>query len=94
MLQERLAGDESLRTALLAALREKRDALTEQLRRLDSHWGMEDTVYRFYHQSFKVYAAQAETLRTVALLQSLLPARPLNAWFTQIIRDGTSRAYA
>ena len=36
MLQERFARDESLRTSLLQALREKRDALTEQLRRLDS----------------------------------------------------------
>lgn len=54
---------------------------------------MEDAVYRFYHQSFKVYAAQAATLQTVGLLQSLLPERPLNAWFTQIIRDGTGHTF-
>ena len=91
--QEKLACDEALRTTLLHALREKRAALTEQLHQLDSHWGLEDTVYRFYHQSFKVYRAQAETAATVALLQSLLPGRPLHAWFTQIIREGTSHTF-
>lgn len=90
---EQSAHDDSLRIALTHAMREKHRELSAQLERLDSHWGVEDAVYRFYHQSFKVYAAQAATLQTVGLLQSLLPERPLNAWFTQIIRDGTGHTF-
>ncbi len=85
--------DETHRASLLRALREKRSELSAQLERLESHWGVEDAVYRFYHQSFKVYSAQAGTLQTVSLLQSRLPERPLNAWFTQIIRDGTGHTF-
>jgi len=87
------SSDETHRARLLHALREKRGELTAQLERLDSHWGAEDAVYRFYHQSFKVYSVQAGTLQTVALLQSLLPERPLNTWFTQIIKDGTGHTF-
>lgn len=92
-LQEQAAREEVLRTALIRALREKHRELSAQLERLDSHWGVEDAVYRFYHQSFKVYSAQAATLQTVGLLQSLLPERALNAWFTQIVSDGTGHSF-
>ncbi len=92
-LQEPAAREEALRDRLIHALREKRGELSAQLDRLDSHWGVEDAVYRFYHQSFKVYSVQATTLQTVGLLHSLLPERPLNAWFTQIIRDGTGHSF-
>ena len=54
---------------------------------------MEDAVYRFYHQSFKVYSTQSATPQTVGLLKSLLPDRPLNVWFTQIIYDGTGHTF-
>ena len=37
--------------------------------------GFEDPIYRFYHQSFKVYALQNETARIVRVLQSLAPDR-------------------
>lgn len=92
-LQRKSAHEEASRNALIRALREKHSELSAQLEHLDSHWGVEDAVYRFYHQSFKVYAAQADTLRTVGMLQGLLPERPLNTWFTQIIRVGTGHTF-
>jgi hypothetical protein len=53
-----------------------------------------DGVYRFYHQSFKVYALQEVTLEIVAALQSLAPHRPLNEWFTRIVAEGTGKTFS
>ena len=58
-----------------------------------SHWGFEDPIYRFYHQSFKVYALQDETARIVRVLESLAPDRPLNPWFRQIVEQGTGKSF-
>jgi hypothetical protein len=53
----------------------------------------EDLFYRFYHQSFKVYWLQESTEQLVAVLRSLLPERPLNKWFEQIVREGTGKEW-
>jgi hypothetical protein len=39
--------------------------LTALLEKCNSHWVYEDGVYRFYHQSFELYALQNETLKIV-----------------------------
>lgn len=78
---------------LLAQLRARRDELRALLERCSSHWGYEDPVYRFYHQSFKVYFLQEETLRIVDLLRSLAPDRELNPWFLEILAEGTGRTF-
>jgi len=36
-------------------------------------WASEDLIYRFYHQSFKVFAIQALTITIVDALRALLP---------------------
>lgn len=53
----------------------------------------EDYIYRFYHQSFKVYRLQGMTLKIVERLQALAPNRPLNNWFMQIIHEGTGKEF-
>ena len=50
-------------------------------------------MYRFYHQSFKVYALQETTTRIVTALEGLRPGHPLHPWFAQIVRAGTGRAF-
>jgi hypothetical protein len=60
----------------------------------NGHWAYEDYVYRFYHQSFKVYLLQRHTLRIVEKLQALSPDRELNEWFRQIVVDGTGKTFA
>ena len=67
-------------------------ASLEQILGASDDW--EDLVYRFYHQSFKVYVAQAYTERIVAELQALAPHLPLNVWFMEIVRHGTGREFA
>ena len=64
-----------LEETLLGNLRGRKAELTALLENCSSHWGFEDPIYRFYHQSFKVYSLQEETARIVHVLESLAPER-------------------
>jgi hypothetical protein len=68
--------------------------LENLLEECNSHWGYEDSIYRFYHQSFKVYQLQSSTLKIVDSLQALAPDGKLNPWFMQIVTEGTGRSFA
>jgi len=79
---------------LLDNLKTQRLRLAALLEEASSHWGYEDPVYRFYHQSWKVYHVQARTEAIVKALTDLLPGRPLNSRFSDIIRQGTGHVFA
>ena len=79
--------------ALVRSLRARRDELIKLLDASSSHWGYEDPVYRFYHQSFKVFWLQEQTQAIVGALASLAPDRTLNSWFTEIVNDGTGKVF-
>lgn len=74
---------------LLAQIKDQLPQLEKLLEEVNGHWCLEDGLYRFYHQSFKVCYLEQPTLRVVRALRRLWPGRPLNAWFREIIRDGT-----
>lgn len=78
---------------LLFNLGSRRERLQDLLSRCSDHRGYEDPVYRFYHQSFKVYALQDTTQAIVAELQNLVPGRSLNRWFTRIVAEGTGHVF-
>jgi hypothetical protein len=79
---------------LLRNLREREAELRSQLEAASDHWGYEDPVYRFYHQSFKVYWLQERTRALAHLLGELAPTdAPLDAWFLEIVRAGTGRQF-
>jgi hypothetical protein len=80
--------------ALVEALRARHDELAALFDTYSGHWDFEDPVYRFYHQSWKVYYLQGQTSQIVRVLESLAPDRPLNAWFTQIVAEGTGKTFA
>ena len=84
---------EAAEAALLSSLRERQAALNDLLARNSDHWGYEDPVYRFYHQSFKVHGLQEHTKEIVAALSDLAPGRPLNEWFVEIVKLGTGRQF-
>jgi hypothetical protein len=79
--------------SLLANIKAAMPQLRQLWRDCDDHWGFEDPVYRFYHQSWKVYHLQGRTTAIVAALQALAPDRDLNEWFMQIVRDGTGKRF-
>lgn len=67
------------------------DALLEKV---NDKWVAEDLVYRFWHQSFKVYLLQPTTEAIVALLRELAPGElGLNPWFEEIVKEGTGRKF-
>ncbi|MBI4219337.1 MAG: hypothetical protein HY682_04265, partial [Chloroflexi bacterium] len=53
---------------LFAKLRDSLPKLQKLLEECSDHWGYEDPIYRFYHQSFKVYWLQQTTTRIVEAL--------------------------
>lgn len=79
--------------ALLLNLRRARPDLEKLLQGCSDHRGYEDPVYRFYHQSFKVYSLQHTTRSIVDRLQALAPDRPLNPWFSEIVQAGTGKKF-
>ena len=78
---------------LLKSIKAHLPQLEELLAQAEDRWGMEDSVYRFYHQSFKVYGLQATTQEICKALQDLLPDRAFNTWFSQIVAEGTGHHF-
>lgn len=78
---------------LLSNLRAHHDELRALFEASSDHWRFEDPVYRFYHQSFKVYAVQHSTVAIVRRLDDLVPDRPLHPWFLEVFRNGTGRQF-
>lgn len=79
--------------SLLLNLKRDRPELEKLLAQCSDHWGYEDPIYRFYHQSFKVYRLQQQTKSMVEKLQALAPDLPLNPWFVQIVESGTGKTF-
>ena len=80
---------------LLANLKKERGrkALNALMQSCSGEWTYFDPVYRYYHQSFKVFGLQAKTLELVAALQALAPDRKLNARFMKIVTEGTGKTF-
>jgi hypothetical protein len=78
---------------LLVAAKVKLPELKALLLSVSDHWHYEDPIYRFYHQSFKVYPLQTTTLKIVSQLQALAPHLKLNAYFSKIVAEGTSTSF-
>jgi hypothetical protein len=78
---------------LLSAAKHKLPELKALLASVSDHWGYEDPIYRFYHQSFKVYSLQTTTLKIVSELQALAPHLKLNSYFLKIVAEGTGKTF-
>ena len=78
---------------LLSNIKRQLPQLEALLAQVESHWGIEDGFYRFYHQSFKVYQVQPVTDEICKALQNLLPNRPMNKWFCKIMAEGTGHEF-
>lgn len=54
----------------------------------------EDYVYRFYHQSFKVFGATAQIKQAKELFERLAPdSFPLNDWFREIADEAMGKEF-
>ncbi len=59
---------------LLANIHARWPELNELLKEVNSRWVYEDLIYRFYHQSFKVYAIQTVTNKIAEALKNIAPS--------------------
>jgi hypothetical protein len=76
---------------LLANIQARWSELAELLEEMNSHSAYEDLVYRFYHQSFKVYWLQDQTKRIVEALRSVAPTgTTFSPMFEEIYQAGAS----
>ena len=91
MLEQREKEEHEI--LLLANIAANACHLETMLAKVNDKWTYEDCTYRFYHQSFKVFQLQGHTLSIVELLQSLAPKLPMNAWFVEIVRNGTGKEF-
>ena len=74
---------------LLANIKAKLPELEMLLEEMSSHWVYEDSIYRFYHHSFKVYGLQDITRRIVDALKDLAPeGKSFCREFEEIIEAG------
>jgi len=78
---------------LLKNIKSQLPELKTFLNDTSSHWKYEDPIYRFYHQSFKLYRLQETTLKIVEKFKLLLPDHELNRWFTLIVKEGTGNDF-
>ena len=78
---------------LFANIKKELPQLTALLKEVNRDGNYDDCVYRFYHQSFKVFRTQRLTVSMVETLKGLLPDRELNEWFMQIYQEGTGKNF-
>ena len=88
-----MAERDDLEKMLRENLRARSAGLKSLWEKVNDHWGYEDAVYRFYHQSFKVFHLQQSTLAMTAQLESLIPGREFHPWFKAIIVEGTGKVF-
>lgn len=81
---------------LLQNIKKRLPELEKLLEEVTGHWEMEDYIYRFYHNSFKVYYIQDATLKIVDALKKLAPEGTItefNEMFEQILKEGTGMVW-
>jgi hypothetical protein len=85
--------DEDEEKKIIARIADQLPELDTLLEQANNKWAYEETVYRFYHQSLKVFYIQELTARIVAALQALAPHIQMNNWFMEIVKHGTGRKF-
>ncbi len=78
---------------LLINLKAALPGLERLLLNILDEYQYEDLIYRFYHSSSKTYRIQVLTKEIVAGLQAVLPEQKLNAYFLQILSEGTEKYF-
>lgn len=88
--KDRLAG------ILLENLRQHGPELRQILEEVNSDWCYEDGLYRYYHQSLKMFHLQEATQRMADALAAVAPeGRPFDhPWFIEILKQGTGRVFS
>lgn len=79
---------------ILDSIKKYLPEIIELKNKCEEEWGSEDSIYRFYHQSFKVYYLQDTIKECVELFKKIGNGRELNEWYLQIIKEGTENKFS
>jgi len=80
--------------ALLGRIKERLPELKALLAEFEDRWGKEDGVYRFYHQSFKVFHLKEPTRRAFKLIEEIGGEQdPPCEWYCQIVKGGCEHGF-
>lgn len=83
-----------IETFVVDSIKTRNEELSELLNRMNGEWTYEDSIYRYYHHSFKVYRVQALTEEIVNTLRTLAPeGTTLSKMFMKIVKDGTGKKF-
>lgn len=73
---------------LLANIKAAMPELERLWEKVSDHWICEDKVYRFYHQSYKVFGLQEATAEIVEKLKSLAPKSDRERFYYHFLAEG------
>ncbi len=94
---EFLSRDEEkrLERILLQNIRQHAPELRRVLDEANDEWVYEDGMYRYYHQSWKVFDLQSATQMMADALATIAPeGRAFGGFFTDILQQGTGREFS
>jgi len=75
---------------LLGRIKANLPLLEERLATADD----EDRIYRFYHQSFKVFSLQHNIKTAFQLIEEIGGREdPVDSWYCQIVKEGTAHGF-
>jgi hypothetical protein len=88
-LKEKRRNDQGQRV-LIKNLRKRRKVLEELLEKINSHWEIEDIVYRLYHDSYKTQWAMDVTHKVLKEMEGLYRYgwKNRNAVFKEVMEEG------
>jgi len=90
-----LHEQQRLERILLDNMRQRAPELRQALEDIKSEWCYEDGIYRYYHQSLKVFGLQEATKLVADALSAIAPeGRPFCRYFGEILQLGTSREFS
>jgi hypothetical protein len=83
---------------LLKSIKNNLKDLKDLLQDCNSHWGGEDSFYRFYHGSLKVYWIQKKTEKILGKIRKIsaesgLESKGINKQFLTIMGEGTNKTF-
>ena len=84
-----------LEVILLQNMRQHARELRRVLEIVNSEGCYEDRIYRYYHQSYKVFELQIATQEMADALATIAPkGRPFCRFFDEILQQGTGREFS
>jgi len=90
-----LHEQQRLERILLDNMRQHEPELRRVLEDINSEWCYEDGIYRYYHQSLKVFGLQEATKLIADVLSAIAPeGRPFCGFFRDILQLGTGQEFS